>query len=167
MIAPSASAGADVRIRVAEYAVADAGVLSTIGLGSCVAIALYDPQAHVGGLAHILLPHPSAARDASNPAKFPETVVPLMVGAMTRLGASRARIRAKIVGGAAMFANLATSEGENVGDRNVEATRMVLDAAGIIVEAQDTGGDYGRSVFLRIDDGRVEVRSTRAGTRVL
>jgi len=167
MIAPSKSLGADVRIRVAEYAVAVSGVLSTIGLGSCVAIALYDPTARVGGLAHVLLPNASAARDASNPAKFPETVVPLMIDEMTRLGAARARIRAKIAGGASMFSNLATTDGDNVGERNIEATRKALAVAGILVESEDTGGDHGRSVFLRLADGRVEVRSTRVGTRVL
>src|SRR2546426_2333165 len=63
-------------VKVAEWAAARAdGVIVTLGLGSCVAIMLHDPQAHAGAMAHVLLPSKSLARDATNPAKFPETAV--------------------------------------------------------------------------------------------
>lgn len=157
----------DTRIRVAECAVGGAGILSTIGLGSCVAIALYDATARVGGLAHILLPDRSMARIATNPAKFPDTAVPHLLGQMRRLGASPSRVRAKIVGGASMFEGAVEPGTTKVGDRNVEATRNALAASSIPIDAEDVGGDHGRSVFLHLDDGRVEVRSARAETRVL
>jgi chemotaxis protein CheD len=162
-----ATAPNEIRIRVAECAVAGTGILSTIGLGSCVAIALYDASARVGGLAHILLPDRSTAKVATNLAKFPDTAVPLMLAQMQRLGASRSRVRAKIVGGASMFEGTLEPGTASIGQRNVEATRQVLTGAGILVEAEDVGGDHGRSVFLYLDDGRVEVRSARTSTRVL
>ena len=61
----------EIRVKVADCAVGrDDQTLITIGLGSCVAIVLYDAAARIGGLAHTLLPDESMARDRSNPAKF-------------------------------------------------------------------------------------------------
>jgi chemotaxis protein CheD len=157
----------EIRVRVADYAVAAAGTIATIGLGSCVAITLYDPQARVGGLAHVLLPSEEMSRDRSNPAKFPTTAVPLVLEEMRKLGARVERVRAKIVGGASMFANLLPNGGINIGERNVTAVREVLAGAKVPIVAEDTGSDYGRSVFLHLEDGRVEVRSLKKGSRVL
>ena len=157
----------EILVKVADYAVAADGVIATVGLGSCVAITLYDPTARVGGLAHILLPDESMSRDRSNPAKFPATIVPLVLDEMRRLGASRRRVRAKIAGGASMFSNLLTSGAINIGERNVAAVRAVLAGAKVPIVGEDTGGDHGRSVYLFTGDGRVEVRSLRKGPRVL
>ena len=156
-------------MKVADYAVRKGShVIATIGLGSCVAIALYDRDARVGGLAHILLPSMAMSRETSNPAKFPQTIVPLMLREMRQLGCtSSARISAKIVGGASMFGQLVTGTGINVGERNVAATREVLAKEGIPLLAEDTGLDYGRSVYFFLDDGRVEVRSLKKGDRVI
>jgi chemotaxis protein CheD len=160
---------ADVRVKVADYAVRrGSDIIATIGLGSCVAIALYDRDTRVGGLAHILLPSMSMSRETSNPAKFPETIVPLMLSEMRTLGAVQAsRISAKIVGGASMFGQLVNGTGINVGERNVAATKEALAAAGIPLIAEDTGLDYGRSVYFHLVDGRVEVRSLKKGDRVI
>lgn len=159
----------DVRVKVADYAVRGHGhVIVTIGLGSCVAIALYDRDAQVGGLAHILLPNRSMSRETSNPAKFPDTIVPLMIAEMRQLGSSAdAPISAKLVGGASMFGQLTSGTGINIGERNIVATREVLSAANIPLLAEDTGLDYGRSVYFHLDDGRVEVRSLKKGDRVI
>jgi len=157
----------ELRVRVADYAVSGAGTITTIGLGSCVAIVLYDAVAHVGGLAHVLLPSEAMSRDRSNPAKFPGTAVPLLVHEMCCRGAVPERVHAKIVGGASMFGNLIGSGGINIGERNVIASREVLEAARIPIVAEDTGSDYGRSVYFHLDDGRVEVKSLRRGSRVL
>jgi chemotaxis protein CheD len=158
---------ADVRVKVADYAVRRGGdIIATIGLGSCVAIALYDKETRTGGLAHILLPSMSMSRETSNPAKFPETIVPIMLDEMRKLGATP-RICAKIAGGASMFGQLVNGTGINVGERNIIATREALAAAKIPLVAEDTGLDYGRSVYFHLSDGRVEVRSLKKGDRVL
>jgi chemotaxis protein CheD len=158
----------DIRVKVADYAVrGGAGVISTIGLGSCVAIALYDRDARVGGLAHILLPNTALSREISNPAKFPQTIVPVMLEEMRALGTTTtARISAKIAGGASMFGQLGNGS-INVGERNIAATREVLADAGITLVAEDTGLDYGRSVYFYLEDGRLEVRSLKKGDRVI
>jgi chemotaxis protein CheD len=156
-----------IRVKVADYAVAAGGTLATIGLGSCVAIVLHDPVARVGGLAHVLLPSPDMSRDRSNPAKFPVTAVPLLLEQMCRLGASAERVRARIIGGASMFGNLVPPGGINIGERNIAAVRSALASVNVPIDAEDTGSDYGRSVFFSVDSGRVEVRSLRRGSRAL
>jgi chemotaxis protein CheD len=158
----------EIRVKVADYAVGrDEQTLITIGLGSCVAILLYDPTVRVGGLAHTLLPDESMARDRSNPAKFAVSAVTLLLAEMTRLGADAKRIRAKLVGGSSMFANLLPSGGINIGDRNIAAARQALSNNGIAIIAEDVGSDHGRSVHFYLDDGRVEVRSLKKGNRVI
>lgn len=158
---------AEIRVKVADCRVGrDEQTLTTIGLGSCVGIALYDPATKVGGLAHVMLPSENMARDRSNPAKFPGSAVSMLLAEMTRLGADTRRVRAKLVGGASMFANLVSSNG-NIGERNVQAVRQVLAQLGVPVVAEDTGSDYGRSVVFYLSDGRVEVRSLKKGQRVL
>ena len=154
------------RVKVADWAAAAEGTIITIGLGSCVAICLHDPVARVGALAHILLPSPAMSRDVENRAKFPVTAVPMMVDAMRRLG-SRGPIVARIAGGASMFRALLPAGGINMGERNVEATRDALGGAVIRIIGEDTGGDYGRSVYLNVATGVVTVRSLKTGDVVL
>lgn len=155
-------------VRVADYAVeAGEAVILTLGLGSCVACVMDDPRAGVGGLAHILLPSKTLARDHSNPAKFPETAVPLLVEQLVRLGAVKERLRARLVGGASMFANLASPGVAMMGERNVLATKAALKVARVPMIAEDTGSGYGRSVYLFLPGGRLEVRSVQHGVHEL
>jgi chemotaxis protein CheD len=154
---------AERRVKVADWAALRGdGTIATIGLGSCVAITLYDPNARIGALAHVLLPSPAMSRDASNRAKFPSTAVPLLLEEMRRLG-SRGALTAKLAGGASMFRQLLGSGGINMGERNVEATRQALADARIPIVAEDTGGEHGRSVYLDVATGRVTVRSLKTG----
>jgi chemotaxis protein CheD len=157
----------EIRVKVADYAVGRHDTtIATIGLGSCIAIALYDPVNRVGGLAHILLPSISLSRDASNLAKFPETAVPMLLREMRRLGAN-GRITAKIAGGSSMFGSLLPGGGINMGERNIEATREALARNDVTLTAEDVGGDYGRSVYFDLASGTVIVKSLKAGERVL
>lgn len=154
-------------MKVADFAVGRGdGVISTIGLGSCVAIVIYDRQTRVGGMAHVLLPSEGLSRDKENRAKFPGTAVPLLLEEMKKLGA-RGPYTAKIAGGSSMFGALLPAGGINMGERNVVSARQALSEAGIPLAAQDVGGDYGRSVYFHLDDGRVLVRSLKSGDRAL
>ncbi len=157
----------DQHVRIAHHAVArGSGRLVTIGLGSCVAIALHEPRSRISGLAHVLLPDPSVARDTTNPARFASTAVPMLVEEMRALGA-RGAITAKLAGGAALFgAMLGTGAGQ-MGARNVAAARTALAHAGIPLLAEETGGTAGRSVVMDVQSGEVTVRSVRGGERVL
>ena len=158
----------EIHVRVAELRAAAApAVLVTVGLGSCVAIVLHDPVARVGGLAHILLPSPALARQHAGPGKFPQTAVPRLLEAMAELGASPRRVVARLAGGASMFAALGAPGTIQMGERNVVACRQVLHLSGIPLTGEATGGDFGRTVRLWTEDGRVEVASVAHGTQAL
>src|SRR2546428_10108897 len=117
-------------VKVAEWAAARAdGGIVTVGLGSGVAIMLHDPQARAGAMAHVLLPSKSLARDATNPAKFPETAVPFLIEHLKALGADPRRLVAKLAGGASMFAQLMPPGPIQMGERKIVASRNALLAA--------------------------------------
>lgn len=143
------------------------GELATLGLGSCVAICLHDPVAKVAGMAHVLLPNKSLSRNAENPAKFPQSAIPLLVEKMQGLGAEKSRLTARLVGGASMFGNLSPSGAVQMGERNVVASRQVLEEQGIKITAEDTGGTTGRSIRLQAVDGALFIRTLATGERPL
>ena len=153
-------------IRVADWA-ADTGdtVLVTLGLGSCVAMVLYDAGTRTGAMAHLMLPSQALSQDRSRAGKFPETALPVLLERLAALGASRHALRARLVGGASMFANVAMPGAPGMGERNVLAARDVLKAARIPVVGEDTGKAHGRSVYFHLPDGRLEVRSVAHGNR--
>ena len=154
----------EVLVRVAEYQAARSGsVLVTLGLGSCVAVALHDAEAAVGGLAHVLLPSLSLSRASGNPGRFPQTAVPLLVQGMGALGADARRMTARIVGGASMFSSLVAAGSIQMGERNVVAVREVLGRMNIPIVGELIGGTLGRSVWFDVGTGRVSVRSVGAG----
>jgi chemotaxis protein CheD len=155
-------------VSVADWAV-DRGdaVLVTLGLGSCVAVVIHDAGTGIGGLAHLLLPSLSLSADREKPAKFPETGVPFLVARVRELGAAPGRLRARLVGGASMFANLQTPGVASIGERNILATHDALSRAGVPVVGEDIGGDYGRSVYFHVESGRLEIRSYAHGVRTL
>ena len=158
----------EIIVRVADLRAAAApGVLMTVGLGSCVAILLYDPTARVAGLAHVLLPSPALARRDAAPGRFPQTAVPRTLELMAELGASPRRVTARLAGGASMFASLAAPGTIQMGERNLVACRQVLSLQGIALTGEATGGDYGRTVRLWAADGRIEVTSVAHGVQTL
>lgn len=155
-------------MKVAEWAAERGdGVLVTLGLGSCVAIMLHDPKTKAGAMAHVLLPSKSLAHDASNPAKFPESAVPLLVERLKALGADPRRLVAKLAGGASMFTQLMTPGTIQMGERNIVASRNALRKAEIPILREAVGGDRGRTVRFHVKDGRVEIRSVGAATDVI
>ncbi len=155
-------------VRVADLQVAGTGeTLITVGLGSCVAIVLYDAVARIGGMAHVLLPSPGLSRDDSNRAKFPQTAVPRLLELMSQCGASPRRLTGRLVGGASMFSSLAAPGTIQMGDRNVVASRQALNQHGIPLTGESVGGDYGRTVRLTVADGLLEVSSVAHGIHTL
>jgi chemotaxis protein CheD len=127
---------------------------------------LYAPKARMGALAHALLPDDGMVRGTHPPAKFAAASVPLLVEDLRGKGVTEPLV-AKLVGGAAMFANLLRTGGINMGERNIEAARLALKLANIPLVGEDVGGDFGRSVYFTPADGKVVVRSLRGGDRVL
>ena len=141
--------------------------LISYGLGSCVGIALFDSINKIGGLAHIMLPDSTQARNAENPAKFANTALPLMLAEMLKMGAVKSRITAKIAGGAQMFTFANATDVMRVGERNTEAVKTILKSMDIRIIADDTGGNYGRTVELKLDTGIYRVKTIAKGEKEL
>lgn len=142
-------------------------VLVCYGLGSCMGVALVDPVARVGGMAHVVLPSSELARGALQPGRFADTAIPALVDSVLELGANRGRLVAKIAGGARVLNAIAPGSRLDIGIRNVEAVRQVLAAARIPLAAEDTGGNYGRTVQLLVATGQVRVSTVGRGEKVL
>ncbi len=134
-------------------------VLTTLGLGSCVGVALYDPVTKVSGLLHLMLPDSTRMRNNENIAKFADTGIDELVRLMIANGAVKSRLVAKIAGGAQMFSTAIMTDTLRVGARNVEATKELLKKHNIRLVAEDTGENFGRTVELYSDDGRFVIKA--------
>lgn len=133
--------------------------ITTLGLGSCVGIALRDPVSKIGGLAHIMLPDSTTIRNNTNIPKFADTGIEELVKRVVARGANRTRLVAKIAGGAQMFAFQSKNEMVRVGERNVEATKKKLAQLKIPILAEDTGKNYGRTVIFYPETGDFIIRA--------
>ncbi len=133
--------------------------ITTLGLGSCVGIAIRDPITKIGGLAHIMLPDSTTISNNSNKPKFADTGIVMLVERMVAAGAVRARLVAKIAGGAQMFGFQNKSELVRIGERNVEASKRKLAELRIPLLAQDTGDSYGRTVIFYPETGDFIIRA--------
>ncbi|MGB3907051.1 MAG: chemotaxis protein CheD [Methanomethylovorans sp.] len=154
-------------IGMADYAVSRSPEkLTTLGLGSCVGIALYDPVAKIGGLIHIMLPTIENARFKDNCAKFADSGIPCLIEEMIRIGAVRRRLVAKIAGGAKMF-SFNSDASLNIGERNVQATKMVLSEMKVPLISEDVGKNYGRTVLLDTDTGVYYIKSAIMGENII
>lgn len=141
------------------------GILTTLGLGSCVGIALYDSFTRTIGLAHIMLPSSLQARNNSNEAKFADTAITKLVSDMVRVGARRSNLVAKLAGGAQMFSFNQTSDMMKIGFRNAISAREKLAELNIPVIAEDTGGNYGRTIELYSLDGKLVIKTIGHGVK--
>ena len=134
--------------------------ITTLGLGSCVGIAIRDPANKIGGLAHVMLPDSKSIKGSQmNIAKFADTGIVELVRQMEKLGAQKSRMVAKIAGGANMFNFHGTSSFGQVGERNVEATKAKLSELRIPILAEDTGKNFGRTVIFYPETGDYIIRA--------
>lgn len=146
------------RVGVADAAVTDGNRrLVTSGLGSCVAIALYD-ESGIGGLLHAMLPE--APPDTEKPEKYVDTGIASVLDRMVDLGADERTVVAKLTGGSSM---LDLGEGTPVGTKNVDAAKTVLAETGIDVVAHETGGGSGRSIVFTPATGVLRIRRVDSG----
>ncbi len=140
-------------------------MITTLGLGSCVGVALYDSATKIVGLAHVMLPSSEQAKNNSNRAKFADTAIVQLLNDMIRLGARKERITAKLAGGAQMFAFSQGSDLMRIGYRNVVASKEKLKELNIPIISEDTGGNYGRTIEIYSEDGRLMVKTIGSGTK--
>lgn len=153
-------------------------IIKSAGLGSCVALTLYDTKQRIGGLSHIMMPHLINTEDekmrrwedekkilTSQPLNFltsayqsADTTILVLMNEMIRKGATMLDIVAKIAGGARMFPSY-SGISTGIGEQNIISIKQLLKKKGIPLIGEDTGGDYGRSVEFYLDSGRVIVKA--------
>ena len=133
-------------------------VLVTYSLGSCIAVALYDPAVPLGGMIHFQLPDSDMdpERAKRDPCMFCDSGMEILMNHMTRYGADKNRMIVKIAGGAAMKTG---PKGFDIGKRNFLALRKVLWKHGLLLKGQDVGGNMPRNFYLHMNDGTVFVKS--------
>jgi len=141
-------------------------ILTTLGLGSCVGITLYDASKKIGGLAHVMLPTYKGF-EGQNIAKFADSALIELVNQLARIGAPRGSLVAKIAGGAHMFGRTHNNDMLKIGERNASASIAILKQLGIPVKANDTGGSHGRTIELHMDTGALKIRTVGAGEKFI
>lgn len=139
--------------------------LVTYALGSCIGICLYDSVLKIGGLAHIMLPYFPASNPNEQIHRYADTCIPNLVKEMERLGCSRSRMVAKIAGGAKMFNVAGDSAFGSIGQRNITAVKETLGKLFIRIVAEDTGLNYGRTLYFYPEDGKMVIKSFSQGNK--
>lgn len=148
----------EIMVRMGEHAISTKGgaALVSIGLGSCIGLALLDRQRHVFGLAHVMLPAAPPEGPGGTPGKFGDHAVPALLDMMARKGSRRTGLEAVLVGGARMFA---IGSSMDIGARNEAAAREALKAMRIPVVAAETSGSTGRTIRVHPDEALVTVKA--------
>lgn len=141
--------------------------ITTLGLGSCVGVVLYDRVAKIAGMVHVMLPDSTKVRQNQNRAKFADTGIDFLLERMAARGANTSLLTAKIAGGAQMFAFNSNNDMLRVGERNVEAVKKKLEELGIRIIAEDTGLNYGRTVEFYPETGDFVIKSVGKPVRTI
>lgn len=129
-----------------------------LGIGTCIVAYIYDLVKMNFTIAHTVLPfqkdYINNRRSEKMPGKFVDKGIERMLKALSNRGSKRRNLKAKLVGGATIFA-----EGSfNIGEDNIEAARIILKENNIPIIAEEVGGRRGRSVFSFNLDGSIEIR---------
>lgn len=147
------------KVGIGEYKVTPLpNCLKTIGLGSCVGVAIYDPFKRVGGLSHIMLPDSTVFNGEVKAGKFADLAIPLMMEDMLNIGAKHHNLQAKISGGSSMFPLTNQLPQAQIGRRNIEAVKEILKKMKIPLLGENTGGSAGRTMWLDLEDMTTRIR---------
>lgn len=149
-------------IGIGEWAVGNM-VMTSIGLGSCVGLILHDEEKKIGALAHVMLPK-SSGKPGEREGKYADTAIMVLLRDLTAKGSKVTSLKAKLAGGASMFQNF--SGNLNIGERNVDALRLLLKEKSIPIVKEDIGGTVGRTItYYPRDGGRLLIRQADGATR--
>lgn len=150
----------EIKVGIGDLNIAkDQEKIMTIGLGSCIGIFLYDKRSKIAGLSHIMLPDSTQFSNVTNPMKFADLAIPMLLDKMQDLGCSKRNIVAKIAGGASMFKFGGSSMSSDIGRRNCEMVKYILkDKENIPILSEETGGNKGRTMIGNAEDGIVTIK---------
>ncbi|WP_367361177.1 chemotaxis protein CheD [Syntrophus sp. (in: bacteria)] len=149
----------DVVIGISDLKVSNKAddVLVTYALGSCIAVAIYDPRVKVGGLLHYMLPDSTLDMNKAKatPGMFADTGIPILFKACYNLGAQKKSMIVKVIGGASI---LDDTNYFRIGQKNIMAVRKMFWKNNVMINGEDTGNNYNRTVRLEISTGKVFVK---------
>ncbi|MEE9610649.1 MAG: hypothetical protein V3W19_05320 [Desulfatiglandales bacterium] len=131
------------------------GVLTVLGLGSCVAVAMHHERSKTGGLVHIMLPE-GKMKNGVKPGKYANIAVKAIHDKMKKVVGREGGIVAKITGGSHMFK---VTERFHIGEENIEVVKKELKRLGIKIVAEDCGKNYGRTIIFTPEDGKIQIKS--------
>ena len=158
----------EIKVGIADLKVATApNRLITVGLGSCIGITIYDKIKKNGGLLHIMLPDSTQFSNITNPYKFADIGVPILLKQIEDMGSQKRDVIAKIAGGASMFNFTDKSMIMDIGNRNAIAVKKILAELKIPLVAEDTGGNKGRTLIFDTESGNVQIRTVGLGIKEL
>lgn len=158
----------DIVVGIADMKVAKGDqVLVTYALGSCVGICIYDEETAIGGMLHAMLPDSTRAEIVTNPERYVDTGLKKLINCLCRMGASKHRLKAKMVGGAKMFEYQTTIGGNDIGTENVLAARRILQSIGMPILAEVTGGEIGRTIKFNPEKGAVLIHTAQRRIQVI
>ncbi len=146
------------KVGISDYKLTEApNELMTIGLGSCVGIAIYAPKSKVGALSHIMLPDSQSFTDTSHWAKFADLALPKIIEEL-KCKTGETDLLAKIAGGASMFSFTSDSPTLQIGQRNIHAVKSKLEELNLPILGEHVGGKMGRSMFFNLETFEVRIR---------
>ncbi|MHB9099756.1 MAG: chemotaxis protein CheD [Syntrophales bacterium] len=149
----------DVVVGISDLKVSnkDMDCLVTYALGSCIAVAVYDPQVKVGGLLHYMLPDSTLdfEKAREHPGMFADTGIPLLFKSCYKFGAEKKRMIIKIAGGARIMDD---TNYFRIGQKNLTALRKIFWKNNVLIDAEDIGENFNRTVRLEVSTGRFLVK---------
>jgi chemotaxis protein CheD len=158
----------EIKVGIADYKIAKSpDRLMTIGLGSCIGIAIIDKKNGIGGLVHIMLPDSSKFNKVANEIKFADLAIPILIKEMVKNGAREKDLRAKIAGGASMFNFSDSKVNMDIGARNSASVKEILNARKIPIDSEETGGTKGRTITFDTVTGELYVKTVGEGLKVV
>ena len=155
------------RVTIAQVRIDQSpAVLKAYGLGSCVAVALYDPEARIGGLGHLLLPNRPVKNVLGSASKYVDAGILEIVDQLVQAGANQDRLVAKVAGGANMFETSYQTLIKSIGARNARSARATLASLGIPILGEEVGGNRGCTVEFDLATGNMMVYCARDDVQV-
>lgn len=157
-----------IRVGMADYKICRAPQkISTLGLGSCLGVVLYDKTTRICGMAHVMLPDSQRISKNENRYKFVDTCLEDMYGELLEQKVNPRNLTAKMAGGAKMFSHHGENELLNIGEQNIVAVRKKLGDWGIPILAEDVGQTYGRTITFDPETGEMLIRAVGIGDSII
>jgi chemotaxis protein CheD len=132
-------------------------IIKTFALASCVAVTVYSPSKNAAGMVHIALPFPTQINDDSKirPGYYATTGVPYLIDKMcSEFGCSKGELKVELFGGARP---VRINDIFNIGRKNIDTIKNILDGMNIRYIASETGGTFSRSLQMDVATGNIKI----------